>query len=105
MWRCASKTPAPRTNLDPLFHAPSGTGEYPVDPATLERQAHALGAAGPAPAVGPANDAPEPCKHTWQYLDQQTHTYIDREGSIALCTPRYCTQCGMVIHECSTRGR
>jgi hypothetical protein len=79
-----------------------------VDTAELDRQQSAF---RPRRGVPPQPPTPsgevkaEPCKHTWQYLNQQTHAYIDREGSPALCTPRYCTQCGLLIHECSTRGR
>jgi hypothetical protein len=103
---CASSAPAPRTNLDPLFRAPAGTGEYPVDPATLDRRQHALrtrrGEAQEPPQ--PEKDAAQPCKHTWQFLDRQTHPYVTRDGSIALCTPRVCTQCGLVQHECTRFG-
>ena len=102
---CAPSAPKPRQNLDPLFYSSGGGGEYPVDPAEIERQQAAFRPRRAVPPEPPAEVKAEPCKHTWQFLNDQTHAYIDREGSPALCTPRYCTQCGMLIHECSKRGR
>jgi hypothetical protein len=105
---CASQTPPPRDNLDPLFRGRAGTGQYPVDPADLERKAPTARARRNAPPEPPppepGKDAPLPCKHQWEFLDQQTHAYVNREGAPMLCTPRYCTQCGLLIHECG-RGR
>jgi hypothetical protein len=110
MASCAPSTPAPRANLDPLFRGSGGTGEYPVDPAELDRRAPTprvrRGDPPPAPPLPePGRDASLPCKHTWEWLDRETHPYVNRDGSITLCTPRVCTQCGLLIHECGRHGR
>ena len=102
---CAGRTaaPAPRTNHDALYRGATGECEYEVDPLTA-----ALARRGPArfPPKAPAAEAAKPCEHVWEFMDRATHAYIDPESGLpALCTPRFCPKCGLVIHECENRRR
>jgi hypothetical protein len=100
----SSSTPAPRTNHDALYRNAVGDGTYEIDPNTA-----ALARRGPTPfpPKKPAAEAEKPCEHVWEFMDRATHSYIDpHSGLPALCTPRYCPKCGLVIHDCQNpRGR
>ena len=98
---CASPAPAPRANLDPLYHGVTGEGEYDVDPRTA-----ALAQRGPArspPPEPPArSDVQQPCAHDWEQIG--THLFTDDStGMPSLCAVNRCTKCGQVIHDCQRR--
>lgn len=100
---CSAPAAPPRTNHDALYRVAAGEGAYDVDPRTA-----ALARRGPArfPAKAPEVEAPKPCQHVWEFLDRATHSYIDPDSGLpALCTPRVCPKCGLVIHECQGRRR
>ena len=69
---------------------------------------------GPRPQVvddgAPAKKTdPSSCDHAWEAVSQGTHAYADPSDplgmSVAICTPVYCTKCGLVRHECQKRKR
>lgn len=98
---CASPTPAPRSNLDPLYHGATGEGEYEVDPATAALARRGPGRAPPTPP-GAGPEEAQPCRHLYEQVD--THAYVDPEtGFPSLCAVSRCVHCGRVVHDCARR--
>lgn len=98
--------------LVPLFGCSTPTRDGP--PVVITKIDYDSTRDGPRPQVvdeGEPAKKPEPasCSHAWEAVSQGTHAYPDPSDplgmSVAICTPVYCTKCGLVRHECQKRKR